>query len=1658
MSSTKSFFKKTLALLLSVVFAISSFAAAGFSTVTALARDGEHFMFAYFTGNDSASSSSANSQAIRFAVSDDGINFTALNDNKPIITQTGGSGSVRDPYLFQGADGYYYMIGTDLDAATMGWWGNQPQMVIWRSEDLVHWDHETYINTAQICGLNDNQVYRTWAPEVFYDEETGKYMVYFAFAADGYSSTRMHYMLTDDLLDQSHYSVPQVLYDPGYDDIDSDIIKQGDTYYMFYKDETPGRSSVCLATASALTGPYTFIGQFTTGSSTGAIEGCEVYTIGSDYYLVADRFGDNGKFAIYNLGSDLSAVAAASNDGNISVSDGNPVSTVNGLTGFQNLSARHGSIIHITKSQYNRLLDFGGADEATGEGVDLTDITLARYLVNDETTDEIGNTNLTKQGNPAWENKAFRDRERGAVRLTDGNYLSANVASMLSSNGVASNGFSVSFYGKPDSNSNSYGRFFEFNDKGIKGSIDYASNRGVTSYTSMSTNNNLIEVSSNYEWDSGRWHTGYGGTNYYGYWHHYVATFENGKFCLYIDGSVAYQTSHAAMSQEILDDLCANGTLLLGQAGWNDAGFTGYMRDFRIYSTALTESQATKVYRQYALDEEAEDAQAVQDLINNFDVNDLNKPTFNYQPYHHKDGGYSAVESGYYSNLVYSNPTNNSGDTSFTDEYQSDHFRYKYVTPNTVVGVYDGVTAPSMPVVLETYMASSVNEEYLCYAQPFADSQNSWNARKVEYLYKWTGYGENYQVWPSTLAASDSFSSQAAEQKKHSNFNTSRSNDAANANNRGNDGQSATQNNTSTHRFWKNSMQYYAQNADFGNNYYELISNPTMELCTTSAENRFIIGWSNRYYYYTRNAMSTNFYVINYKPIYDILDEAKAFYNNNISGKEWMYTTESLVQAMYALSLVANCNPNNYNYSSGAEAEVQKCAADIRTALEEYEDIELEKKTFNVNFVFADGTTTSRTITAGETLGTIPANTAAEHIDGTSTHNSYSWPEGATADTVVREDTDFEEVTTVESCSFTGEHTAASGALNGYTTYTCVCGNSYIEYDAQTKWSEYNDAVDGYNAIIGAEDYETKYTAASRTAYETEVTAQFIDVNDKTISDATIEDAADAINDAQSLLDGVADLSALDEAYAKANALLTSLIGKAPIYTNASVQALVDAVNAEGVSKYVNADAQTRAGYGIADETIANALAEDINTAYDALETTPPAPEPEVADAIEVYEEAVQKVTKLDPDAYTHTESIDTAINTANVLVGSESGVDYGNGIINTIDTEATKNDYDDATYALLSALANSVKTYTVTTVNVDSTGFNNGTFTGSVSPYTATYGTQITCTGDNGTAWFLEIQTGSMHKELSFQGYGSTLRTKVMGNTKIVAKKDDSEKVQIRIMRAYGDEFDTSADYTDSRINPMNFADYVDIGSTFELPAAPAIAYCTFKGYFTTDGTEITASSITINEDTDIIALYQNTSASCAINAKDITGAPINASYYYNDKVEIDGGSGTYAWIEATDETHYRPFFIGRKVSFYASESATLKAVSREEYDSYNFSALPTIILRKEGVIVSGTKGFFNGQVVSESMDGVQEYGVLIGKASTGTITADDLIVENSGAQDGYRILRAKSTKPIGEANQFAIGVNGLASAGNYIYRGYLIYKDGTTLRTVYTDVVTVD
>ena len=116
------------------------------------------YVFCYFVGNE------VDEQTIHLAVSTDGYNFKALNNNEPIIEQTKGTGCVRDPYMLKGVDengaDCYFIIATDMNALD-GWTSNHA-LITWRSYDLINWTDETVIDIRQFDGFETTNKYGAW--------------------------------------------------------------------------------------------------------------------------------------------------------------------------------------------------------------------------------------------------------------------------------------------------------------------------------------------------------------------------------------------------------------------------------------------------------------------------------------------------------------------------------------------------------------------------------------------------------------------------------------------------------------------------------------------------------------------------------------------------------------------------------------------------------------------------------------------------------------------------------------------------------------------------------------------------------------------------------------------------------------------------------------------------------------------------------------------------------------------------------------------------------------------------------------------------------------------------------------------------------------------------------------------------------------------------------------------------------------------------------------------------------------------------------------------------------------------------------------------------------------------------------------------------------
>lgn len=295
-----------------------------------------NYLFAYFTGN------APEKEQIHFAVSNDGFNYTPLNEGNPII----GSDTialakgVRDPHILRGEDGTFYMVVTDM-RCSLGWSSNRG-IVLLHSKDLIHWTHHTVHFPEKYKGTNFANVTRVWAPQTIYDKSVGKYMVYFSLLTnDGtipYDKVFYCYANKDfsDLETE-----PKVLFDVKESSIDTDIVQdEKGTYHLFFKTETDGKhKGIKKFTFTDLHKPETWKLRpgFCEVTNT-AVEGAGVFPlIQGGWCLMYDCY-TKGHYQ-FTKSNDL-----------------NTFTFVQDTKTSGNFTPRHGTTMQITAKEYKRLL------------------------------------------------------------------------------------------------------------------------------------------------------------------------------------------------------------------------------------------------------------------------------------------------------------------------------------------------------------------------------------------------------------------------------------------------------------------------------------------------------------------------------------------------------------------------------------------------------------------------------------------------------------------------------------------------------------------------------------------------------------------------------------------------------------------------------------------------------------------------------------------------------------------------------------------------------------------------------------------------------------------------------------------------------------------------------------------------------------------------------------------------------------------------------------------------------------------------------------------------------------------------------------------------------------------------------------------------------
>ena len=299
------------------------------------------YLFAYFTGNRVAQ------EAIHFAVSMDGYNYYALNGNQPVLDSKdiSSTGGVRDPHILRREDGTgFYMVVTDM-TSSKGWDSNRA-LVLLKSDDLVNWT-STVINIQQKYE-GQKELKRVWAPQTIYDQEAGKYMVYWSMKHGNAPDIIYYSYANADFTDFE--TEPKQLFFPqnGKSCIDGDIVFKDSLYYMFYKTEGHGNGIKLATTRSLISGQWDEKEGYKQLTEH-PVEGSSLFQMSNtDTYILMYDVYTKGEFH-FTKTKDLENFFPLENE--ISM----------------NFKPRHGSIIPVSRWELKRITDKWGKPEELGE-------------------------------------------------------------------------------------------------------------------------------------------------------------------------------------------------------------------------------------------------------------------------------------------------------------------------------------------------------------------------------------------------------------------------------------------------------------------------------------------------------------------------------------------------------------------------------------------------------------------------------------------------------------------------------------------------------------------------------------------------------------------------------------------------------------------------------------------------------------------------------------------------------------------------------------------------------------------------------------------------------------------------------------------------------------------------------------------------------------------------------------------------------------------------------------------------------------------------------------------------------------------------------------------------------------------------------------------
>lgn len=299
------------------------------------------YLFSYFRGEK---------DGLHLAYSHDGFKWTALNNNKSILRPSVGEDKLmRDPSIVQGPDGTFHMVWTSSWHDRIIGYASSTNLIDWTAQRAI-----------DVMG-HEPEALNCWAPELFYDDTTGKFWIFWATSIPGChkfipTSERerqwSHRIYATTTTDFKSFTPVKLWFDPDFIAIDSAVVRNPKTgeLLMVVKNENsaPPEKNIRITRAKSMEEGFSTDVSKPINFGSDWVEGPAPLFVGDDLFV----YFDNYRTGKYNL-------SVSHDGGNTWENRSNELSLPKGI--------RHGTAFKVDDAVLKVLLEKYGPDAVKNE-------------------------------------------------------------------------------------------------------------------------------------------------------------------------------------------------------------------------------------------------------------------------------------------------------------------------------------------------------------------------------------------------------------------------------------------------------------------------------------------------------------------------------------------------------------------------------------------------------------------------------------------------------------------------------------------------------------------------------------------------------------------------------------------------------------------------------------------------------------------------------------------------------------------------------------------------------------------------------------------------------------------------------------------------------------------------------------------------------------------------------------------------------------------------------------------------------------------------------------------------------------------------------------------------------------------------------------------